>query len=190
MQNGSTIYYPNIKVFRNGSIQMTGIRTEEDGIRATNIVADEINRMMLGTQEDQQHITASEFAIRMINCDFGVPFKIKRKKLHSLLISPTYNNVCSFQPVDYPGVKLQYYWNANPKFAKNGVCMCSSQCFGKGTTEGEGQCKKVTVSAFDSGKILITGANSFYQVNSAYNYIRKVIFDNEEDVKKTMPLLA
>jgi len=185
-------YFPNIKVFRNGSIQMTGIRTKEDGELACSQIAQEIDRMQQPQDPEntaRERVKASEFTVRMINCDFGVPYKVKRKKLHTILISADYNNVCSFQPVDYPGVKLQYYWNNDEKYAKNGVCRCPSQCFGKGTSFGQGQCKKVTVSIFDSGKILITGANSFYQVNSAYRYIRDVIKDNEDDVKKIVPCI-
>jgi TATA-box binding protein (TBP) (component of TFIID and TFIIIB) len=221
-------YFPNIKVFRNGSIQMTGIRSKEDGMFACSVISDEIERLrnisgikliatdhiaatnnaaditntehgvgvaadaadgVVASSELREPVTAKDFKIRMINCDFGVPFKIRRKKLHLLLTSPTYNNVCSFQPVDYPGVKLQYYWNADAKCATDGVCKCESQCFGKGTGCGEGQCKKVTVSSFDSGKILITGANTFTQVNAAYHYIHKVIYDNMSDMKKTMPEL-
>jgi hypothetical protein len=212
-------YFPNIKVFRNGSIQMTGIRSKEDGMFACSVISNEIERLRnipgikliasdhvdaadganteheatavasAATTELREPVTAKDFKIRMINCDFGVPFKIRRKKLHLLLTSPTYNNVCSFQPVDYPGVKLQYYWNADAKHATDGVCKCESQCFGKGTGCGEGQCKKVTVSSFDSGKILITGANTFTQVNAAYHYIHKVIYDNMSDMKKTMPEL-
>jgi len=178
-------YFPNIKVFRNGSIQMTGIRTGEDGELASSLIAKEIERMQVVPDK----VEATNFTVRMINCDFGVPYKVRRKKLHTILISSTYNNVCSFQPVDYPGVKLQYYWNSDETYAGNGVCKCSTQCFGKGTATGEGQCKKVTVSIFDSGKILITGANSFHQVNSAYRFIRNVIKDNEDAVKKTVPCL-
>jgi hypothetical protein len=205
-ENGTT-YYPNIKVFRNGSIQMTGIRTKDDGELAAKLIADEVERMRHSSatqvvvsestttddssydENTQNKIVSTDFTIRMINCDFGVPFKIRRKKLHLLLISPTYNNVCSFQPVDYPGVKLQYFWNSDTAYAKGGMCMCPSQCFGKGTSNGCGQCKKVTVSVFDSGKILITGANSFYQVNSAFNYIKQVIYDNCDEVKKTVPMV-
>jgi hypothetical protein len=119
----------------------------------------------------------------MINSDFGVPFKIRRKNLHHLLISDVYNNACSFQPLTYPGVKLQYFWNKmNPQ--KNGVCNCTNICYGKGGGNGNGDCKKVTVSIFDSGKILITGANAFDQVDNAYSYICKVISDNKRELKK------
>lgn len=186
-------YYPNIKVFRNGSIQMTGIRTYEDGERAALVVAQEIERMRhVATVVDTSiaAITSKDFVIRMINCDFGMPYKIKRKKLHILLTSAEHNNSCSFQPVDYPGVKLQYFWNTDPRCSNQGVCMCDKQCFGKGSGHGPGQCKKVTVSIFDSGKILITGANSFHQVNAAYKYIHQVITSNEDDLKKIVPCLS
>ena len=141
-------------------------------------------------EEVFEKIAFKEFAIRMINCDFALPYKIRRKKLHELLISAKYNNACSFQPVDYPGVKLQYYWNNDIKFACNGRCLCEIQCLGKGTGCGLNQCKKVTVSVFDSGKILITGANTFEQVNSAYEYINKVFKENEKQIKKTIPTLT
>jgi len=185
-----TTYYPNIKLFRNGSIQMTGIRTPQDGEYIASVVAEEINNIRETTvsivDAAAERVRASDFKIRMINCDFGVAFKIRRKKLHQLLIAPPYNNACSFQPVDYPGVKLQYYWNTRRENLY-GNCTCDTHCFGKGTGDGQGQCKKVTVSIFDSGKILITGANTFDQVNAAYKYICDLIHEHQDSMKKVMP---
>lgn len=195
----NAVYFPNIKLFRNGSIQMTGIRTAEDGEKVAHFIGAEVSRIRetLPTVVTNSTTDASAeavvspggFKIRMINCDFGVPFKIRRKKLHQLLITHPHNNACSFQPVDYPGVKLQYFWNTEAAYASNGNCMCDIQCFGKGSGTGPCQCKKVTVSVFDSGKILITGANSFAQVNDAYKYICDVIYKNEEAMKKVMPTI-
>ena len=167
---------------------MTGIRTREDGIKFVEILANEIQKMskvypML--VEDSEHIVSQDFKIRMINSDFGFPFKIRRKNLHRLLISDRYNNICSFQPLTYPGVKLQYFWNANSN-SKNGICNCSKPCYGKGNGNGNTECKKVTIAIFDSGKILITGANEIQQVNDAYNFICKVIQENEEEVRKNL----
>ena len=182
-----TNYYPNIKIFRNGNIQMTGIRNENDGKNMVNIITDEIISItkekcttLVGSIEN---ITCKDFIIRMINSDFAIPFKIRRKNLHQLLISNKYGNICSFQPLTYPGVKLQYYWNTEQQ-NNNGICKCSGPCYGKGTGSSEGNCKKVTIAIFDSGKILITGANSFAQVNTAYDYICKVIMENQDEVKK------
>jgi len=178
-------YYPNIKIFRNGNIQMTGIRTEEDGKKVVNIITEELKKLtdsyndIVGNKND---IVNKDFTIRMINCDFGIPFKIRRKNLHQLLISPKYGNTCSFQPLTYPGVKLQYYWNK--KQNNNGICQCNKICYGKGNGNGDGECKKVTIAIFDSGKILITGANSFEQVNKAYEFICNVIINNKDDIKK------
>jgi len=181
-------YYPNIKIFRNGNVQMTGIRTLEDGIKIVEIITKELktiaNTSCPTLVENKDDVTYKDFIIRMINTDFGFPYKIRRKNLHQLLISPKYGNTCSFQPLTYPGVKLQYFWNSsiNPTF--NGLCKCTLPCFGKGSGSGNGNCKKVTIAIFDSGKILITGANSFEQINSAYQFICNVITDNNNEVKK------
>jgi TATA-box binding protein (TBP) (component of TFIID and TFIIIB) len=182
-------YYPNIKIFRNGNIQMTGIRTEEDGKNIVNVITKELIKITTTTCPTLvgnckvEDIENKDFVIRMINCDFGVPFKIRRKNLHQLLISAKYGITCSFQPLTYPGVKSQYYWNSTQP-TNNGICKCTVPCYGKGTGHGDGNCKKVTIATFDSGKILITGANSFDQVNKAYEFICAVIMDNQDEVKK------
>jgi hypothetical protein len=181
-------YYPNIKIFRNGNIQMTGIRKQEDGENIVQIVAKELTHITTTSCPtlvgNVNTIDNKDFFIRMINCDFGVPFKIRRKNLHQLLISAKYGITCSFQPLTYPGVKAQYYWNST-QLTNNGICKCTVPCYGKGTGHGDGNCKKVTIATFDSGKILITGANSFDQVNKAYEFICAVIMDNQNEVKKT-----
>jgi hypothetical protein len=131
---------------------------------------------------DINTLKADQFTIRMINTDFSVPYRIRRKDLHKLLISSEYNNVCDFQPGTYPGVKLQYFWNDT--CSHDGRCMCTVPCFGKGRGEGNGDCKKVTVSVFESGKILITGANAFHQVDEAYAYICDILVAEVEKLKK------
>lgn len=183
-------YFPNIKLFRNGNIQMTGIRSSQDGERMVQRVAQEVVR--IATENDAnivesiEHVQAKDFTIRMINCDFGFPYKIRRKNVHQIIIS-AYQNVCSFQPLTYPGVKLQYFWNKSSECARNGICRCKKECFGKGVGDGDGECKKVTVAIFDSGKILITGANSFDQVNDAYRYICGLIQKHQDEIQKVLP---
>lgn len=184
-------YSPNIKLFKNGNIQMTGIKNKDDGCKIVEVISAEVRRISESGVEivaDIDKIVPSGFVIRMINSDFGMPFKIRRKNLHHLLISQKYSNACSFQPLTYPGVKLQYFWNkaaAAPQL-NDGICRCTGVCYGKGTGRGDGDCKKVTVSIFDSGKILITGANAFDQVDDAYKYICKVIKENKEELKKVI----
>lgn len=185
-------YAPNIKVFRNGNIQMTGIRCPEDGTLMIQKVADEVKRIAVDVTAEianVNNISPGDFKIRMINSDFSFNFRIRRKDLHMLLISSKYNTISSFQPGTYPGVKIQYFWNDSSR-NKCGHCECTRPCHGRGENSivgsqpFDGQCKKVTISVFESGKILITGATSYTQIDEAYAYIVKVIQDNMDRIKK------
>lgn len=182
-------YMPNIKLFRNGNIQMTGIRSIQDGTAMIQRMVEEIRYIYAHKSPEivsgnYEHLNGGDFTIRMINSDFAVPFRIRRKDLHKMLISHEYNNVCDFQPGTYPGVKLQYFWNDT--CSTHGRCNCTVPCFGKGNGKGNGDCKKVTVSVFESGKILITGANAFHQVDEAYGYICNILKKEHERLRKTM----
>jgi TATA-box binding protein (TBP) (component of TFIID and TFIIIB) len=191
-------YMPNIKLFRNGNIQMTGIRTVEDGIKIIEIMTEEVRRIakagslsQIGEEmkpivEDAEVLKGRDFTIRMINSDFAVPYKIRRKELHRLLMED-YGNKCSYQPETYPGVKLQYFWNQQSN-KHDGCCHCPTMCFGK--EDGKSQCKKVTVSIFQSGKVLITGATSFKQVDDAYQYITKILEEQKERIELNLTALT
>jgi TATA-box binding protein (TBP) (component of TFIID and TFIIIB) len=187
-------YMPHVKLFKNGNIHVTGLRCIEDGTRVLEILSEEVKRIFnqcdkkVLVEEDISKLSVSNPVVRLINSDFELPFKIRRKELHQLLIAPPYNNICSFQPGTYPGVKLEYYWNKTHSL-QDGCCRCEKPCFGKGTGKSKGDCKKVTVAIFDSGSVLITGATSHPQVDDAYRYICKVILDNTNYLKKTIPVL-
>jgi len=183
-------YCPNCKIFQNGNIQMTGVKKHEDGLQILQDISDEIRCLMgvCGTlsKSPVDLVQPCKFVVRMINSDFSFGYSIRRKQLHKLLISPKYSNSSSFQPIGYPGVKLQYFWNSS-SHSKDGVCRCSNGiCYGKGTGHGDGQCKKVTIAIFESGNVLITGGNSFDQINEAYSYITNVVKENREELEKTI----
>jgi len=197
----STDYYPNIKIFKNGNIQMTGIRDVSHPKIIIDILIENIkdvyniNKNIIITNYNDinpmERMIYSNFKVRMINSDFKVykdlemtdRFNIKRKELHNILISHKYQNKSSFQPGVYQGVKLEYYWNDNNK-EHNGICKCSVNCFGKNSGAGNGNCKKVTIAIFESGSILITGGITFQQIDDAYAYICNIINDNKNIIKK------
>lgn len=180
-------YCPSVKIFKNGSIQMTGVKTIEDGKLLNKQVFETMRRVISEHPEVVQYpeaIACGEFHVRLINSDFSIPYHIRRKDLHQLLISDDYNNTSSFQPGTYPGVKLQYFWN--PSAGKvDGRCTCKCKCFGKGDGTGEGLCKKITISIFESGKILITGAIEFRQIDDAYRYICEILHKHQPTLQKT-----
>jgi hypothetical protein len=193
---------PNVKIFKNGNIQLTGIKNVADPAVIGNKIIQNVIRiyntidkqLLLTDYTDLNPISRlvyENFKIRMINTDFKIyhdvghtdRFNIKRKELHNTLISQKYNNKSSFQPGIYQGVKLEYFWNTiHPN--KNGICTCTKNCFGKSSGNGDGNCKKVTVAIFESGSILITGGITFEQVDDAYDYICGVIKENKTNIKK------
>lgn len=185
-------YAPNIKIFRNGNLHMTGVKKPEDAEYITHALIDEIRRIAKVDPTilvDPDALTACPIIIRMINTNFSVPYLIRRKDLHKMLISSEYQNLCDFQPGSYPGVKLKYFWNTDENCV-NGICACTKLCEGKGCGSGNGQCKKVTVSVFESGNILITGANQFVQVDDAYAYICAILKEKNDRIRKNLPMPA
>jgi len=195
-------YYPNIKIFKNGNIQLTGIRDishpeliiNDIIINIKNIFQNGNKKIFITNYNDinpDHRLIYSNFKVRMINSDFKIfndvnqieKFNIKRKELHNLLISGKYNNKSSFQPNVYQGVKVEYFWNTSNK-NNDGICKCTKNCFGKSTGSGDGNCKKVTIAIFESGSILITGGVSFEQIDDVYKYICKIIKENQKNIKK------
>tara|TARA_B110000008_G_C16971224_1_gene563980 strand:+ start:802 stop:1659 length:858 start_codon:yes stop_codon:yes gene_type:complete len=188
-------YMPNIKIFKNGNIQLTGIKktndTEYIAYHIINKIKDIYNNIdkNINKNDNNDFISSleySNFKIRMINTDFKTytddklknKFIIRRKELHNILISKKYNNKSSFQPGIYQGVKLEYYYNKN----NDGKCICEFHSFNKKNISTD--CKKVTVAIFESGSVLITGGITFEQVQRAYEYITSIICDNVETIYK------
>ena len=196
-------YIPNVKIFKNGNIQLTGIKDVNDTEHIVNHIINDI-KLIYNTIDkniianvDTDYILNlkyQNFKIRMINTDFKVykdpefkqGFEIRRKEIHKLFINEPYNNKCSFQPGIYQGVKLEYFWNINNP-NKNGICSCPKYCYGKGSGQNIGDCKKVTGALFESGSVLITGGVTFEQVNETYEYICNFLEKNKDTIKKPQP---
>jgi TATA-box binding protein (TBP) (component of TFIID and TFIIIB) len=189
--------YPNLKIFKNGNIQITGVKNKDDVNVIVNQVIEELKRIhklnpkISSNENFNEAIGFNNFHIRMINTDFKTysnpemtdKFIIRRKVLHKILISDQYNNKCSFEPGKYHGVKLEFFWNKN-KDKQNGICGCCDNCFGKGSGNGLKDCKKITVAIFESGSVLITGGVSFEQINDAYSYITTIFKNHKDEIKK------
>ena len=190
--------YPNLKIFKNGNIQLTGVKDKNIVNVIVEEIITEIKRIYLEkpeisiTENFKDKIGFYNFHIRMINTDFKTfgdkdnkeKFLIRRKVLHKILISDIYNNKCSFEPGKYHGVKLEFFWNTS-KEKQNGICSCSDYCFGKGSGDGNKNCKKITVAIFESGSVLITGGISFLQIDAAYNYIINIFETHKDEIRKT-----
>lgn len=173
-------FYVNTKIFKNGNIQMTGLRRIEQGIIVIDHIVNVI-QTIYHTKDDNivgniNELQNCNYRVRLINCDFRTGFELKRDNLYKIIMTK-YAVTCSYEPCIYPGVKIQYWWN-NTNPIKDGCCYCKSECSGKGTGVGDGQCKKITIAVFQSGCIIITGGQSIEQIVEAYNFTCNCIRDN------------
>jgi TATA-box binding protein (TBP) (component of TFIID and TFIIIB) len=62
--------------------------------------------------------------------------------------------------------------------------MCPKFCNGQGDGKAVGQCKKITIAAFQTGSIIITGARNRAQLDEAYTFINNVLQRHSEVVTK------
>lgn len=168
----------NTKIFNNGKIQMTGVKSKQQGKKIVEIFLEKIKNFPIEDKElilDNLEPKVNKYNVALINSDFDIGFKINREILHRLIISKNYYS--SFEPSIYPGVNIKYYYNENNK--KNGICNCKQNCNGKGKN---GCCKKITIAVFNSGNIIITGGQSFNHLDVAYNFINNLITEKKNEL--------
>jgi hypothetical protein len=174
---GKTI---NLKIFNNGGIQMTGLRTPTQGADAIMILKraimglsnDIVSRVFL----DDVDPVVGKSRMVMINSDFDIGFKVNREILHRMVIEQgLYSH---FNDEVYPGVNLKYYYN--PIRQSTGICDCVGTCDGKGHGDF---CKKITIAVFKSGKIIITGGQEMVHIHTAHEFICRFILENQELIR-------
>ena len=142
------------------------------------------NRFMIVKKNDLDNLELKNFKICLINSDFSIGFKIRRERLYELLHN-TYGIYATYEPDIYPGVNSKFYWNKKNKEKSNfGICSCNIKCDGKGNGIGEGNCKKVTIAIFQSGKIIITGARNLEQINDSYKFINRILDKHYDYLKR------
>jgi TATA-box binding protein (TBP) (component of TFIID and TFIIIB) len=174
----------NMKVFKNANVQMTGLKTINQGKEAIQFMSKHLSQT---TQFKAKEKPNANYRIRLINSDYKLGIEIKRDILDKIV--QDYNIFCNYEPCIYPGVKIQYCYNQKNE-ANNGVCNCSKKCNGKGQGQGDGDCKRVTISVFQSGCVIITGAQSTAQIDEAYLFINELIEKNKLILQKQCLALA
>ena len=169
----------NVKVFKNGQLQMTGVKSEYEGHTGVAVLLEELRRVF---QHTEYVFKEENYRTVLINSDFRIGYKINREKLYHLL-DQHYGMYVSYEPCIYPGVNAKYFWNATDS-SRSGICFCDDVCIGKGSGQHKGECKKVTIATFQSGTVIITGANSMQQLKDAHTFICGVFSKHEHLIKK------
>jgi hypothetical protein len=89
----------------------------------------------------------------------------------------------SYEPSIYQGVKTKYFYNAQkPASCPPGLCPCEKLCKGTGDGDRLGHCKKITISPFQTGQIIITGARAGAQIQEAYDFMIRLFETYADEV--------
>lgn len=116
--------------------------------------------------------------IELINSDYTTNFMINNTKLN-IIVKQKYKAFSSYEPNEYPGVKNKFFWNEKNINGNQGKCDCIPKCIERGK---KSICTQITISVFQSGSVIITGAKSIQQIKDAYKYINNIFKDNYKDI--------
>ena len=160
----------NLKLFKNGSFQMSGCKTIKGinivfnkliyklkEIKAKKMEDGKINEINFIDEPDK--ITVKDFKIDMINSNYQVNMQIDRDKLYNLLLKKKIKS--SYEPCIRACVIIKY----TP------------------IKENPAQ-KEVSIFIFQKGNIIITGARSRSQIISAYNYMNDILLTHTDEIIK------
>jgi TATA-box binding protein (TBP) (component of TFIID and TFIIIB) len=172
----------NVKLFGNGGIQMTGIPAEDFAKETLQWLLDELQTIPAQIFASKPELT--KFKIQLINSDYQVAHTINRTALHTIL-STKYGLFSTFESTIYQGVNTKYYYNdQHPDKTRPGICLCTKRCRGQGTGSGSGECKRITMSVFQTGKIIITGGRYLFQLEEAYHFLNAVLQRHASEILK------
>jgi hypothetical protein len=148
---------------------MTGVTSDVFAKESIEWLFDIIKTLPESPFEKPAVIT--KFCVQLINTDYSINKFINQDALHKILINE-YNLFSMLEKTIYQGVNTKFFYNTMNE--NNGVCQCKNFCKGQGSGNGEGECKRITMSIFRTGKIIITGAREIKQIESTYDFLNKV----------------
>jgi TATA-box binding protein (TBP) (component of TFIID and TFIIIB) len=170
----------NIKLFGNGSVQMTGIHSEEFAEETLRWLIKECEK--LPETPFNSPPVVNKMNVQMINSNYTLGVPLQSETIHAIL-RDNYGLFSIFEKTLYQGVDTKYFYNKKRVHGTEpGICGCEIQCKGQGNGEGEGQCKRITIAIFQTGNIIITGARNMDQINEAYDYINKIFDKHAKEI--------
>lgn len=159
----------HVKLFSNGSLLIAGCKTIYNFVEVMKILCKKLlghkfvfnNKTLKTTKRyfvtNKDNIMVNKIVdldIRLINSKFDVGFMVDRIVLHNLLLKAGHKS--DYDPCSHAGVNFKF------------------------------PCGDITVSifAFESGSIIITGAKSQIQIEEAYKFVVKFLYDNFKEIRK------
>jgi len=159
----------NLKLFKNGSVQMSGCKL----IKNINIVLNKLlyklkiikAKMENGKIIEKNYIesvdklTVTNFKIDMINSNYKVNMQIDRAKLFGLLLKKKIKS--SFEPCIRACVIIKYI-----------------------PIVDNDELKEISIFVFQKGNIIITGARRKTHIIGAYKYVNNILLSHSDEISK------
>jgi TATA-box binding protein (TBP) (component of TFIID and TFIIIB) len=162
----SQIKYLNVKLFVNGSLQITGGEKIDDynilfdklfsKLRMDKAIIVDDNVVNKPFLEDITKLCINGFKINMINSGCKINFMINRDNLYSILLTKEKLSV-TYEPMTHAGVSIPYLVN---------------------------NMKKASIFVFESGRLIITGVKTVDDINGAHKYISDLLNKWKSDIMK------
>jgi len=156
----------NVKVFKNGTLHMTGLKKKKHGKKIIEIMKKELEKIYTLVSETcvenksqlqvvkKMPIVFEKITIHMINSSFNSYIKINREKLYTILLNR--DIFCTFEPCIHAAVNVKYD--------------CCKKC--------------VTILIFQTGKVIITGAKKIKHLKKTYEFINNIFKEKYLEIKK------
>jgi TATA-box binding protein (TBP) (component of TFIID and TFIIIB) len=165
----TTVPKINMKIFKNGSVQMSGCKSITNVNIALNKLLyrlSEVKAIFENGQiieksfiEEPNNLTVKHFKIDMINSNYKVNMQLNRDRLYELLIKKKIKS--TYEPSIRACVIIKY-----TPLADN--------------TEQ----KEISIFIFQKGNIIITGARSKSHILQAYNYMNEILLSHKDEISK------
>jgi TATA-box binding protein (TBP) (component of TFIID and TFIIIB) len=159
----------NLKLFKNGSVQMSGCKS----VKTINIVLNKLVYKLKTIKakiedgkiveknfvENVENLKVTNFKIDMINSNYKVNMQIDRSKLFGLLLKKKIKS--SFEPCIRACVIIKY------------IPLIDND-----------EQKEISIFVFQKGNIIITGARRKSHILVAYKYINNILITHSEEISK------
>jgi hypothetical protein len=162
----------NLKLFKNGSIQMSGCKSLENINKVLNKLLILLKRVKAIRKdkiiekkyvEDINSLGINNFKINMINSNYKVNMQIDRDKLYVLLLKKKINT--SYESCERACVTIKITQKNN-------------------NTINIEQKDKISIFIFQKGNIIITGAKNKNDILYAYKYINDIFIMHSDEIYK------
>ena len=159
----------NMKLFKNGSVQMSGCKTIDGVNIALNKIINKLKEVKAKIDnnkiyeikfiDDSNNIGIKNFKIAMINSNYQVNMQIDRAKLYNLLIKKKIK--CTYEPCIRACVIVKYVPEMDNELLK-----------------------EVSIFVFQKGNIILAASRTKNQLIAAYNYVNNILLTHSEEIIK------